>query len=118
LAGLEEPLLASYNYGSESTSDLTIAFLALSSYTHLRLHLGVPLRYVEEELNRWCRQMTAFQAMQMRRVHTIRRQYVLNLLGQSDDPVVLTGESMDGEIFLAWSCTEGDDTVVCALYVD
>jgi predicted ATPase len=119
LAGLEKPLLASFLYGSESTSDLAIAFVALSSYTDVRLHLGAPLRVVEEDLNRWCRQMKEFQAMQMWRVHTIRRQYVLNLLGQSDDPLVLTGEAMDEANFLEWSRTEeDDDIVVCVLYTD
>jgi predicted ATPase len=69
LAGLGAPLLASYRYGSESTSDLAIAFLALSGYTDVRLHQGAPLRDVEEDLKRWCRQMKECRAIQMWRVH-------------------------------------------------
>ncbi|KAI2500673.1 histidine kinase [Fragilaria crotonensis] len=118
VAGLEVPLLASYRYGSESTSDLAIAFLALSGYTDVRLHLGAPLRDVEEDLKRWCRQMKECRAIQMWRVHTIRLQYVRHLLGQSDDLLELAGEAMDEENHLEWSRRQGDHVVLCTLYAD
>ena len=117
LAGLEVPLLASYRYGSESTSDLAIAFLALSGYTDVRLHLGAPLHDVEEDLKRWCRQMKECRAIQMWRVHTIRLQYVRHLLGQSD-LLELAGEAMDEENHLEWSRRTGHHVVLCTLYAD
>ena len=117
LAGLEEPLLSGYRNGLESTSDLALAFMALSCYSCLRLHLGVPLRDVEEELRRWCRQMKECQATQMWRIHAIRWQYVLNLVGRSDDPVVLTGEAMDETNHLEPSGREGESAVLYTFYV-
>ena len=118
LAGLGALLLASYCYGQESTSDLAIAFLALSGYTDVRLHLGAPLRDMEEDLKRWCPQMKECWAIQMWRVHAIRFQYVRNLLGQSDDLLELTGDAMDEDNHLEWSRRNGDHVVLRTLYAD
>ena len=116
LAELEESLVASYRYGSESTSDLAIAFQALSGQADVRLQLGAPLSGVEEDIKRWCRQMKEFGATQMWRVHAIRLQYVRNLLGKSDDLLEFNGEVMDEENHLEWSRTKGDQVVLCTLY--
>ncbi|KAI2491793.1 histidine kinase [Fragilaria crotonensis] len=116
LAELEEPLLASYRYGFESTSDFGTACWALSGHTDLRLHLGAQLRDIEEDLKRWCLQMQECHAIQMWRAHTIRLQYVRNLLRESNDLVVLSGEAMEEDNHLEWSRRNGDHLVLCTLY--
>ncbi|KAI2511442.1 histidine kinase [Fragilaria crotonensis] len=117
LAGLEEPLLACYRCVSGSTSDLGLSVWLLSCHSDVRLHLGAPLRELEEDLTRSCRLMNECHSIQMWRIQTIRLQYVLNLLGQSDDPLVLTGKAMDEENHLEWSRINGDHMVLCFLYV-
>jgi predicted ATPase len=117
LAGLEENLVASYRYGSESTSDLSIAFLALSGHTDVQLHLGAPLSGVEEDIKRWCRNMKECGAIQMWRAHAIRLQYVRILLGQSDDLLEFTGDAMDEENHLEWGLRNGDQVVLCTFYI-
>jgi hypothetical protein len=110
--------LASYRCGSGSTSDIGLAVWLVSCHSDVRLHLGTPLCNVKEDLKRSCRLMKECHSTQMWRIQTIRLQYVLNLLGQSDDPLVLTVAAMDKENYLKWSCIHGgDQLVLCFLYV-
>mmetsp|Transcript_48575 Transcript_48575/g.146497 ORF Transcript_48575/g.146497 Transcript_48575/m.146497 type:complete len:886 (-) Transcript_48575:474-3131(-) len=94
-----EPLLKAYRAGLE-TGDIESACVAARSYLQVTSQCGRPLGSLENEIRKLCRVMEDYQQKTNLLVIKILWQSTLNLLGKSNNPVVITGEIMDEEAFL------------------
>jgi hypothetical protein len=104
-----ESMLESYEQGWKSNSDRTVAFYSITGYLEMQYYLGMPLATLERDLRKYCQQMKEYQANQMWTANIILWQFTLNLLGQSNDPSILTGEVMNAKIQLESAKRENDD---------
>ena len=89
-----EPLNYAYEVGM-TTGEVDGGFLAIQVYASLAFHCGLPLRQVETSFRVYCNQMADFEHYSEITLAQPIWQCCLNLLDQSDDPRVLTGEAMN-----------------------
>lgn len=78
-----------------------VAFLAVSTWMMLATCCGYNLENLEKYSREYFGQMYEFQHMSQIYLSLPYWQFCLNMLGQSDDPVVLTGEAMDEKTYRA-----------------
>lgn len=90
-----EPLQQSYVTAME-TGIFDLAFSAVVSWTMVATFCGgYPLAQVETYTRRYVRQMQEYKHMNPLYLTLPYWQFCMNLMGQSDDPAVLSGEAMD-----------------------
>jgi predicted ATPase len=104
-----DSMLESYAQGWKSNSDRSVAFYSITGYLEMQYYLGMPLAILEKEQKKYCQQMKEYQANQMWTANIILWQLTLNLLGQSNDPSILTGEVMNAKNLLEIAKRENDD---------
>ena len=89
-----DPFLYSYKVGFE-TGAIEYACINVNIYcNHIYLG-GKPLAEAEREMKMFSEQMLKYKQETNYNYNEAYRQAVLNLLGQSDDPTVLSGEAYD-----------------------
>ena len=94
-----DPLLRAHHVGMCS-GDVINAFLSSVGYLFFYYHAGLPLGPLEKDARAYCRQMHEYkQELAYMEVLPLW-QGIMNLMGRSDDPLVLSGEALDQEEFL------------------
>ena len=91
-----EPTLKAYHEGIR-TGNLEIAFISTLGYCVSYLFFGLPLAPFETDLTSLIAQALHFGQLHIRTSLQIFHQLILNLQGQSKDPLVLKGSSFDQE---------------------
>lgn len=99
-----EPLQNAYNTGLEN-GVFDVAFMAVAGWMQAAIFSGHPLQQLEPYMRTYCGKMNEFDHKSQTHLSLPYWQLCLNLLGQSDDPIFLTGEAMD-------EVTYKDDAVV------
>ena len=94
LPNTSEPLLEAYRIGLE-TGDIETAVFSIHWYCLAALNSGKPLSVVERDLHKYALQMKDQKQMYIYQAQCVSRQYTLNLLGKSDNPLLLTGEAWE-----------------------
>ena len=92
-------LLTGYNVGLES-GDLEYAFINIVMYCFFCFSSGKPLSDLEADMRDYARQMREFSMTLQLQFLCLTWQTVLNLMGRTDDPMVLSGEAMSQEEML------------------
>lgn len=89
-----DPLIYGHRLGLQ-TGQIEFACFSAAVYSGVYLHSGLPLGAVREDLRLF--EKIAVQYDQPNALVPIRifRQVVLNLFGESENPLLLTGEAMD-----------------------
>jgi tetratricopeptide (TPR) repeat protein len=88
-----KPLLISHRAGLGS-GDIEFAMLSASHYTSVALHASVPLPQLLSNMNSFLGLMKLHKQTNMIQFLVPNMQFALNMMGQSKDPLVLTGEAM------------------------
>jgi len=88
-----QPLLVSHRVGL--SGDIEFSMLSAALYTGLALNSSAPLPQLLEDSTAFLGLMKFHKQTNM--IHTIRpnMQFVMNMMGQCDDPLGLSGEAMD-----------------------
>lgn len=110
-----DPLLDAYNTGLE-TGELEFAALTASTYTNNLFFAGKELTEVEKEMSKYIDTIRKFNQDTILTQQLIYHQSVLNLMGKSDDPCVLTGTSYDREKMLPLHKRTEDLSALFLLY--
>ena len=92
-------LLTGYNFGLKS-GDLEHAFMNIVLYCFFCFSSGTPLSDLEADMRDYARQMREFNMTLQLQFLCLTWQAVLNLMGRTDDPLVLSGEAMSQEEML------------------
>lgn len=100
LADSLEPLQHAYGICMES-GVVDVAFLAVATWVQVATFSGYPLDRLESYEREYFGQMYEFEHMSQIYLTLPYWQLCLNMLGQSDDPLVLTGEAMDETTYRA-----------------
>lgn len=90
-----EPLQNAYNDALEN-GIFDVAFMAAAGWMQAAVFCGYPLQQLGPYMRAYCAQMNEFDYHKSQKQLALPYwQLCLNLLGQSDDPIFLTGEAMD-----------------------
>lgn len=108
LMTLSERMYESYKLGMKSSADMSVAYYGLEGCLEAKHVLGAHIPDLEQETRDHCRQMRELKARRFLNHRLVSWQYLLNLMGQSDDPVVLTGEGMNEKEFMETCEREND----------
>ena len=87
-------LLYAYKMGME-TGDCPFAFLAATTYASIYFVCGLPLRALQDDLKSFSSQMASYNQHLSGNMLQVYWQTVLNFMGRSHNPLVLTGEAMN-----------------------
>lgn len=93
-----EPLQRAYVTAMESGA-VEVAFLAVSTWIQLATCSGHPLDQLERNASEYCGHMDEFKHKSHMYMSLPFLQFCLNMMGQSEDPMVLTGEAMDEKTY-------------------
>ena len=88
-----DPLLRGHKAGMAS-GDVVNAFLCSVGYTFFYYHSGLPLEPLEKDTRAYCQLMEEYQQNLALLDVIPLYQGILNLMGRSDDALILTGEAM------------------------
>ncbi len=91
-----EPLLHSYQSGLE-TGDLEFSAFSLNVYTYHALHCGNNLAELNERTVEHLRLIGQLKQKPIYDMTAVYHQFILNLLGESDDPLKLVGSAYNEE---------------------
>jgi predicted ATPase len=89
-----KPYLQGYQSGME-TGDLENAMFCITSHCDVAMHTGRPLSMVASDFQTYTQQMKDFELEYNYQITRVPWQLALNLMGECEDPVVLTGHAMD-----------------------
>lgn len=94
-----DPLLRAHKLGMVS-GDVVNAFLCSVGYSYFFYHAGLPLRTLEKDIRAHSQLMDEYR-QELAYMEVIPLfQGILNLMGRSDDPLILSGEAMVQDEFL------------------
>ena len=94
------PLMDAYHAGLDS-GEFEYGATAIHQYCHLLLALGTDLQIAESEMTKYNAAIVSLKQLRSVNNANLRHQVVLNLLGRSDRPSVITGEVYDEAAGLA-----------------
>jgi predicted ATPase len=101
-----EPVLGALKMAMD-VGDVKYTFFAIMTYSELYLHCGLRLDPIKQDMMRFVEVLEGYGQGYFLALYLPRVQLVLNLMGMSENPVVLTGEVMDQEECLAtWTKSE------------
>ncbi|MDJ0761412.1 MAG: AAA family ATPase [Myxococcota bacterium] len=89
-----DPLLETYKIGLE-TGDLEFSAHSANTYCISLYFAGVDLPYTAEEMTKWAEMIKKINQETPYNYELLDRQFVLNLLGESENPCALIGPSYD-----------------------
>ena len=89
-----DPMLYAYKVGME-TGDCPFGFLAAATYAGIYFVCGLPLRALQDDLKSFAQQMSTYNQTLSGSLLQVYWQTVLNFMGRSHNPLVLTREAMD-----------------------
>lgn len=105
-----EPLVRATHMGMD-VGDFDAAFMAIQGYIRMSFYCGHPLPELEQQIRASCAEMFAFD----NRSHIYQSlpywQLFLNLLGQNENPTILTGEAMNQQTLSAEASAANVDVV-------
>jgi predicted ATPase len=110
-----DPFVEGYRIGME-TGDIEYGLMSANFYCTYAIHHGLPLSKVESELRYYCAQMETYKQEVLLILIIPTLQLVLNLRGQSDDPLIMTGEMMDQEAMLREAAETNNTTQICSIH--
>ncbi|MCL1469598.1 trifunctional serine/threonine-protein kinase/ATP-binding protein/sensor histidine kinase [Argonema antarcticum] len=110
-------LLEAYQSGLE-TGDLEYAAYAVWSYSSFSYFMGKELTIVEREMATYSDTIDKFKQQTALNYYKMYHQVVLNLLGSSNNPSRLAGESYVEETMLPLHQRANDKTAICFLYIN
>ncbi len=110
-----KPLLAAYQCGLE-TGDLEYAVFAIFVRSYHSYLLGRELVQLEQEMAKYGEAIAKFKQEQPLYLNQMYRQAVLNLMGQSENPCCLRGESYNEEKNLPLHLAIPDNYTIYHLY--
>ena len=91
-----KPFLYGHQVGME-TGDIEQAMYNLDVYGITAFYTSKQLDVLEKEWETYCQQMSDYKQESILYLARCKHQLFLNLLGRSEDPLVLTGEAMNQE---------------------
>jgi predicted ATPase len=101
-----EPVLGALKMAMD-VGDVKNTFYAIMTYSELYLHCGLSLDPIKQDMMRFVEVLEGYGQGYFLTLYLPRVQLVLNLMGKSENPMVLTGEVMDQEECLAtWTESE------------
>jgi predicted ATPase len=101
-----EPVLGALKMAMD-VGDVRSTFFAIMTYSELYLHCGLRLDPIKQDMMRFVDVLEGYGQRFFLTLYLPRVQLVLNLMGLSENPTVLTGEVMDQEECLAtWTESE------------
>lgn len=95
-----EPLMEGYEVAMK-TGEMYFGSIAACNYCAAYIHSGLPLKPVEQDLRNFLKFMKDYKQRSVYLMYLPLLQYILNLMGESDNPLVLTGEVMNQSTFLS-----------------
>ncbi len=111
------PLLEGYQLGLE-TGDLNFAAMSAFGYLFKAYWIGNELTWLEREIGKYNEVIDQFKKDFIRDLNRLYRQVVLNLLGRSEDPHRLIGESYDEEKMLPLWLKANNRNAICHIYLN
>jgi predicted ATPase/class 3 adenylate cyclase len=109
------PLQESYHIGLE-TGEIEFACINTNIYCINAYLCGLPLPELEEQTRSYSKYFKDFQQMTNYHYNEVYRQGMLNLMGRSENPKILTGEAYDEEVMLAQNKENNDHTGTFFIY--
>jgi predicted ATPase len=101
-----EPVLRALKMAMD-VGDVKYTFFAIMAYSEFYLHCGLRLDPIKQDMMRFVEVLEGYGQGYFLALYLPRVQLVLNLMGMSENPVVLTGEVMNQEDSLAtWTESE------------
>ncbi|KAG7363763.1 multi-sensor signal transduction multi-kinase [Nitzschia inconspicua] len=111
----QKRLYEGYKVGLQ-TGDMEYAVMNIVLYGFFCYSTGKPLSNLEADMRDYAEQMKECRMLQQLKFLSLTWQTILNLLGRSKDPLVLTGEAMDRDKTLAGAEIENDPPLKAQLY--
>lgn len=111
------PLLEGYQLGLE-TGDLNFAAMSVFGYLFKAYWIGNELTWLEREIVKYNETIDQFKKDFIRDLNRLYRQVVLNLLGRSEDPCCLVGESYDEAKMLPLWLKANNRNAICHIYLN
>lgn len=93
-----DPLMNGYQVGMLN-GDIEMAFTCAGVYQTHFYYCGMSLAAGEQDLRSFCQQMSEYKQTKELRTYVPLWQCMLNLMGRSANPTVMTGDAMDQEQF-------------------
>lgn len=94
-----------------------VATRCATMYVNYAFQSGLHLETLVGQMREFAKEMTRYKQIMSLRLLSVYLQSALNLMGSSDDPIVLTGEAMDEEAFLLETTKKGAKAVLCQFYL-
>jgi hypothetical protein len=79
--------------------DVEYSAMCLVTYSALYLAVGLPLKPYVDDMKQFCEQLESHNQHQPVAIILPSWQFALNLMGRSENPLVLNGEAMNEELF-------------------
>ncbi|KAG7363761.1 multi-sensor signal transduction multi-kinase [Nitzschia inconspicua] len=111
----QKRLYEGYKVGLQ-TGDMEYAMMNIALYGFFCYSTGKPLSNLEADMRDYAEQMEECNMMLQLKFLSLTWQTILNLLGRSNDPLVLTGEAMDQDEILADAERENNPPLKAQLY--
>jgi hypothetical protein len=90
------PFLRAYKMALD-TGAIEDLFFSIIGYSIVYYHCGLQLDPFEKDMRRFTEVLEDYGQTYFLAIYKTHVQFILNLMGQSDDPTILTGEAMDQE---------------------
>jgi len=110
-----KPLLTSHRVGL--SGDIEFSMLSAAMYAGVAVNASVPLPKLLEDLTAFLGLMKLHKQINMIQFLRPNMQFVKNLMGQCDDPCVLSGDIMDGELALEEAIKTQNSTIISVIHL-
>jgi predicted ATPase len=98
------------------SGSIDVALSSADAYAVVYTCAGLPLSHVASDMRRFKQQTVDYRLDTVQAVMASSLQFIMNLMGESRDPVVLTGEAMNQETLLKDATASGNRVAVRAVY--
>ena len=110
-----DPLMKSYSIAMD-TGNFEVALSSADAYAMVYTCAGLPLSHVASDMLRFKQQAVEYSLDTVQTVMALSLQYILNLMGESENPLILTGVAMNQETLLQNAKASGNRAAVRAVY--
>jgi predicted ATPase len=110
-----DPLIKSYDIAM-STGSIEVALSSAGAYGVVYTCAGLPLSHVASDLRRYNQQSVDYSLDTVQTIMAPSLQFVLNLMGESRDVLILTGEAMNQDNLLQHATISGNRVAVRAVH--